>query len=395
MLNRAFATLVLVGIAAFPGTARRPRTARDFDAPILEAAKAALVNARADPGTRVNAMRELVARNATAARALIPHALGDPSLVVQRGAAEWLAIFGDRRGLDWQAGCLEDPTCPEIRYNAVRLLGNSRDPRYAAAIRSRVIRILGSGRRGRSWDGTAENRAMLKYGAIALSRIGLREDQDLVLEVVEARPSGDPAFLEALGYIDTRRSREILWSAWKSLSRTPTCSRDGLGVWALLPLSRLGEERAIDALEDVLRGIGTPPDPWEGTFPSLCADRAQAFDGLRARDARNFAETLLQIAAKEPEGPGTFAAWNALGRIRPEGFARRVLKLAISRPRWQLVSHHMLNTVVVALDPDLHDEFWEAYEDVQEVPLQLGIRTQVKEGLGYLLFSGTGKWTGD
>jgi len=133
MLNRAFATLVLVGIAAFPGTARRPRTARDFDAPILEAAKAALVNARADPGTRVNAMRELVARNATAARALIPHALGDPSLVVQRGAAEWLAIFGDRRGLDWQAGCLEDPTCPEIRYNAVRLLGNSRDPRYAAA----------------------------------------------------------------------------------------------------------------------------------------------------------------------------------------------------------------------------------------------------------------------
>jgi hypothetical protein len=55
----------------------------------------------------------------------------------------------------------------------------------------------------------------------------------------------------------------------------------------------------------------------------------------------------------------------------------------------------MLNTVVLALDPDLHDEFWQSYGNVEVVPLQLGMRTQVKEGLGYLLFSGTGKWTGD
>ena len=338
---------------------------------------------------------EHVRDGAAAAQEVIAGVLRDPKLVVQRAAAEWLARFGDRRGLDWEAKCLEAPDCPELRFNAVRLLGNSKDPRYAVAIRSHVTRILRFGLRGGEWDGSADDRAVLKYGAIALARIGLPEDQELVLAIVKARPNGDAAFLEALGYIDNRQSRSVLWSAWKSLSRTPTCSVGGLSVPALLPLSRLGDEKAIQALKDILRGVGTPPDPWEGTFPSLCADRARAFDGLRPRDAQNFADLIFKVAAQEPEGPGTFAAWNALGLMRPGGSGRRALKLAIRKPHWKLVSHHMLNTVVLALDPDLHDEFWQSYESVEVVPLQLGLRTQVKAGLGYLLFSGTGKWTGD
>jgi hypothetical protein len=82
--------------------------------------------------------------------------------------------------------------------------------------------------------------------------------------------------------------------------------------------------------------------------------------------------------------------------MRPAGFGQRVLKLAMTRrPHWRLVSRQMLNKVVLAIDPELHDEFWASYDDLQVVTPQLGMRTQIKEGLGYLLFSGTGDWTGD
>jgi hypothetical protein len=372
----------------------QPRKVHDYDAPFFQGAKATILDRGADPSARIHAMRELVTRNAAQARELIAGTLHDPNLQVQRSAAEWLVAYGDRRGSEWEARCLENPGCPEIAYHAVRLLGNSKDPRYAVVIRTRVLRAFRSGRmQGGAWDGSANDRAMLKYGVIALARMGHPEDVDLVLEVVKARPSGD--FLEALAYIDDRRSRNILWSAYRSLSGVPTCSRAGLGVPALIPLSRLGEEKAADAVKDILRGTGTPPDPWENTFPSLCADRAQAFRALRPRDARTFAETVLEIAGQTPEGPGTFEAWQALGMMRPEGFGPRVLRLAISRTRWRLVSHDVLNTVVLALDPDLNDEFWAAYDDAQVVPAQLGKRSQINEGLGYLLFSGSGQWTGD
>ena len=372
------------------------KTVRDFDKPFFAAAKTNLQRVDAEAGSRIRAMQELVARNAPEARELIAGALQDRTFAVRREAAEWLARYRDPRGLSWEAECLESAECTDIRHHAVRILGSSGDPRYAPPIRKHVRRILESGLRDGSWDGSAADRAMLKYGAIALARMGLIEDRELVLSIVRARPNGDSAFLEALGYVDDPRAREILWSAYGTQTgAAASCNEPRLGVSALLPLSRLGEERAIQTLKDILRGIGTPRDPWEGTFPSLCVDRAQAFERLRPRDARNFAQTILEIAGREPEGPGTFAAWNALGLMRPAGYGPRVLKLAVSKPNWPLVSHHMLNTVVLALDPDLHDEFWGSYEKVQEVPAQTGMRAQVKEGLGYLLFSGSSTWTGD
>jgi hypothetical protein len=56
----------------------------------------------------------------------------------------------------------------------------------------------------------------------------------------------------------------------------------------------------------------------------------------------------------------------------------------------------MLNKVVLAIDPELQSDFWAAYDDLKvPVTQQLGLTTQVREGLGYLLFSGTGYWTGE
>jgi hypothetical protein len=390
----------LLGLVVVFGTVGGPAGAeqkiKDFDAPRFGAAKATLLDRGGEPSNRAAAMRELVRRDAAAARAVIAGVLGDESFEVRRQAAEWLSAMGDQRGLDWQAKCLRSRECAEVRHHAARLLGNAKDRSHVPVIRAEVTRIFESGIRGPMWRGGATDRAVLKYGAIALARIGVPEDRELVLDVVGARPNNDPDFLEALGYIDDPRALDLLWSAYRGLVRRPTCGDPGLGVPALLPLSRLRDENAIRILKDILLGVGTPDEPARKSGrPLLCADRAQAFRELRPRDGQNFAETVFEVIARQPEGPGTFEGWNALGVMHPQGFGQRILKLAVSRPRWQHVSHHMLNTVVLAVDPDLHDEFWAAYDDVATIPAQLGMRTQIREGLGYLLFSGTGYWTGD
>jgi hypothetical protein len=112
-------------------------------------------------------------------------------------------------------------------------------------------------------------------------------------------------------------------------------------------------------LTEILRGKGTAPDPWESTFPSLCADRAQAFRAPRPGDAENFGDVIFEIAGQQPEGPATFEAWRALGVMRPKAYAPRVLKLSVSRRHWKLVSRDLLNSVVIALDPQLYDDFSE------------------------------------
>jgi hypothetical protein len=393
-VRHAIALALLLLSSSPQASTRKAIPTKDFDTPLFEAAKATLQDKSAEAAARTAAMRELVTHNAVAARELLAGALSDTNPLLQRRAAEWLAKLKDPRGLQWQLDCLDQSPCRNSHPDAARLLGNTRDPQYAPKVRAHVQRILQSGLLAGRWEGSATDRGVLQYGAIALARMGLPDDKELVLRVVSAQPDED--FLEPLGYIDDARSRTLLWSAYQRQLRTPTCSGAGLGVPALLPLSRLGEDRAVQALKDILRGIGTPPDLWpQGSPPSLCADRAQAFRGLRPRDAERFAETVFEIAGKEPEGPGTFEAWHALGFMRPQGFGQRVLKLAVSRQHWRLVSRQMLNKVVLATDPDLADEFWQAYDDVQVASEQTGVRMQVKAGLAYLLFSGSGQWTGD
>lgn len=164
----------------------------------------------------------------------------------------------------------------------------------------------------------------------------------------------------------------------------------------MVPLARLGDQRAIELLKDILRGIGTVEMEWRpGTRPSLCADRAQAFYALKPRDATNFAETVFEVAAQEPEGPGSVQAWTALGLMRPAGYGERVFKLAMrKKPHWKLVTRDMLHDAVLATDPNLNDAFWKEY-GVSPIPTYSGRKALVEMGLHRLMFPGTGVWTGD
>lgn len=95
------------------------KTVRDFDKPLLAAARANLQRADAEAGIRIRAMQELVSRDAAAARELIAGALEDRTFAVRREAAEWLARYRDPRGLSWEAECLESAECVDIRHHVV------------------------------------------------------------------------------------------------------------------------------------------------------------------------------------------------------------------------------------------------------------------------------------
>jgi len=402
ILKRVFgvpiAILIVAGpaVAVEPPKAGRVRQTRDYDAPLAHAARARSLDTRASSASRVASIDKLIDADVRQAQPVLVQLVRDPDEPVRRSAAEWLAILHDPVGLDVQARCLQESQCLR-RHIAARLLGASEDSRYAPLLAQQVRRILDTEYRDGVWNGSNEDRALLLYATIGVARLGRPEDHNLILDAVDRRPHDDSAFLEALGFVDEPRSREILWRAYEKLHRPPSCDDASLGVPALVPLSRLGEPLAVRRLQDILRGIGTPPDRAApaGGFPTLCADREQAFNGLRPRDASRFAEIVFEVAAQEPEGPGTRDAWRALAIMRPRDMGDRVLALAVRKPRWQFVAHDTLCNVVLAIDPGLHDAFWDAYPDVEVVPLQMGHRSLVQKGLGRLLFTGTYYWTGD
>jgi hypothetical protein len=379
------------------GVDRRGRPIRDFEAGHFEDARSNVANASLKPGIRTSEMSRLIHLNALEALDPIAEQLDDPSEEVRIGAAQWLAHAKDKRGLDWLAACLTDPACSYRRHQALRLLGIGARPEYAPLVAETVRSAMKRGQiRDGVWNGRSEDRAQLLYGTIALARMGRREDHDLVIEVVRMRPNNSEAFLEALGYVSDAASKDILWSAYKKMLRSPSCDEHGLGVPALVQLARLGESSAIEELKEILKGVGTPPDTRSvNGIPQLCVDRAAAFDSLRQRDARHFAETVFEVAARQPEGPATRMSWNALGVMHPEGYGPSVLKLAVSKkPHWDLVSRGVLNTVVIAIDPGLNEAFWSEFE-VEAVPEMRGDKNLVKAGLGRMMFHGSFAWTSD
>jgi hypothetical protein len=337
----------------------------------------------------------MIQHDAFAALDPIAEALNDSNEEVQAGAAERLAHAKDRRGMEWFARCLRDTRCSYRKHQAIRLLGIGARAEYAPLVVEHVRAAMKRGEiRDGVWRGHPKQQAVMMYGVIALARMGRVEDRSLIIEVVRIRPS--ERFLEALGYIDMPESKEILRSAYKRMVRTPTCDEAGLGVAPLLQLSRLGEPAAIESLKSILKGVGTPPEPERpGQVPVLCYDRAEAFDSLRSRDAGHFAETVFQVAAKQPEGAATRAAWTALGVMHPEGYGERVLKLAVSKkPHWDWVSRDLLNDVVLAIEPELNEAFWSEFE-VEAVPEMRGAKTLVKAGLGRMMFPSSFFWTSD
>jgi hypothetical protein len=362
---------------------------KDYDAPEFEGWKAVLLDRSQPHGFRANAMREMVMHDARRGLGVVATLLDDRDQEVRDEAAEWLAIRGDRRGLDVMVAWLKEP---RRSHHAATRLGNSRRQEYAAPIATAVRRVLEASLRSGRWVvPSAEELALLRAGTVALARLGRAEDRELVLTVANSDPSFGPFELVALGFIDDPRSRAILWRWYKKLAEGG--SSVASVVDALLPLSRLGDPIAIEQIREIIknrRGFWLP-----NQFPMLASPGSRVFGALRPRDAGLLAETVFEVAGQDPEGPGTREAWEALGVMHPTGFGPRVLKLALShRPHWKTVSRDVLNEVVIAIDPDLNSAFWAGF-DVEQVPSMRGYRTLAELGLSELLFQGSWYWIGE
>ena len=365
----------------------------DHDQGLFEAAKAWLLDPDADPDIRAGAVADLVRHNAKAAPEFLAVALSDLNPDVRREAAEYLARLEDQRGLEAQLKCLSEPDCYRRRHDAIRLLGNSVSTDYADPIAEVVAETFEKGLADGEWLGDEHERAILDHGLIAIARIGRAKDMEFVLRAAEVRRSLDS--IEALGYVDDPKSRAFLWEEYQRRSSKISCLERSHSVLPLISLSRLGDGVAIQLLKGVLMSGGSTSVGQGSEGQSWCADREEAFMSLKPRDAKNFAETAFQIAAGEPEGRATIHAWRALGVMRPAGFGERVLRLALSKkPHWRLVSRQALHNTVIAIDPDLNDEFWRQL-GVSPIPAYSGNRALVEAGLGRMVFSGTMFWTGD
>lgn len=359
-----------------------------------DAAFAAFDRRDATSAEREAALRRMVTLDAVGARIRLKAALAtDPTRQVREAAGRWLAVLGDRTGLDEQRRVLTQTPRVDGAAVAARLLGSrgiaDDAPSIAAAVKPAAQALFTE----RSPALSPEDRSVLKYGVIALGRIGRPEDRGLIIDVVAQMRSTD--FAEALGYVADGRAKSLLWELHhESAVPNPRCDQRGLAVPVLLALSRAGDESAANQVSRILKGeLG--PKSIAGDVSVLCGDREQAFQLLRNRDASLFGETVVEIAGEEPEGPWTYAAWRALGVMHPPTLANRLLALAVSkRPHWRQVTRDVLNKVVMAANPDLNERFW-SYFEASPIPQMRAERSLIESGAGHLLFSGTEPWTGD
>jgi hypothetical protein len=387
---------------------------KDFDAPYFEGEKANLLRKGPEPDLRSSHIPRLVELNAREAIPILASLLEDPEPEVRRTAAQYLATLGDQRGLEIQLKCVTNPACERDHLVALRLLGNSNRQEFADPIAAQVQEAYQRSLKDEKFLPTTSDRAYIRNGLIALARMGRREDRDLALKVIGSGMGQtlDRDFLEALGYLNDPRANQVLWNAYEALLRPPKsfyfpaavksspCADEGMGVNALLPLSRLGDSLAIEKLRQIIRGVGTPADPWGSghTEPTLCEARGLAIQSLKPRDAENFAEAIFEVAAQEPEGPGTRQAWNALGVMHPKGFGYRLFRLAMrKKPHWKFVTRQALHDAIMASDPSLNEAFWREY-GVEVIPAHSGQKILVEMGLSRLMYSGASywmDWTGD
>jgi hypothetical protein len=389
---------------------------KDFDALYFEGEKANLLRKGQEPDLRSSHISRLVELNAREAIPVLASLLEDPKEEVRRTAAQFLATLGDKRGLEVQLKCATDPGCERDQSIALRLLGSSDRQEFAGPIALQVQDAYGNYQKD-SVRANTRHGVYLRDAVVALARLGRREDCDLILKVFGGTREDltlNADLLEALGYLNDPRANQMLWNAYEAMLKPQKsfydsfpgavkpskCVGEGLGVKALLPLSRLGDRLAIEKLTQIIRGIGTPEDPWGTghTEPTLCLARGLVFHSLKPRDARNFAETVFEVAAQDPEGAGTRQAWDALGVMHPKGFGDRLLRLAMrTKPHWKFVTRQALHDAVMASDPSLNEAFWREYE-VQVIPAHSGQKILVEMGLSRLMYSGADYWmwwTGD
>lgn len=369
---------------------------RDFDRETISGVPGTILDRSEPHERRMSFLRELVHRDARLLPSVLPALLDDPDRDVRRSSAEYLAMIGDKRGLDIQAECLRGGPCAESPHNAARLLGAHGNQTYAPVLRQAVEATLRKIEKDGVWQPFAADRALLVRATIALARVGGPEDRELVLDVARKARVPDDDVFEALGYVDDPRAKKLLWDGYSAVLRPATCDKRGLGVGALLSLSRLGDAAAIEKMRAILKGVGTPVCPGtKNEPPSIGIDRGEAFSRLKPRDAANFAEAVFEVAQAEPEGRATLEAWTALGVMRPRGFGERLFKLAMTKkPHWKTVSRQVLHDTIMVIDPGLNERFWREYK-VREIPTHSGQKALVEMGLSRLIFPGALYWTGD
>lgn len=238
---------------------------KDFDAPYFEGDKANLLRKEQAPGLRSRSIPRLVERNAREAIPVLASLLEDPEEEVSRTAAQYLALLGDQRGLDMQLRyatnlCAAKSACESGQLVALRLLGNSDRQDFAVPIAEQVQGAYQRSLKDKKFLPTTSDRAYIRNGVIALARMGRSEDRGLVLRVIGtgADQTLDREILEALGYLGDPRANQVLWDAYEALLKPPKsfydalpgavkrspCADGGMGVSALLPLSRLGDSLA-------------------------------------------------------------------------------------------------------------------------------------------------------
>ncbi len=345
------------------------------------------------PGVaRARLLHDMVMANADQAFAIMPNALFDEDPPVREEAAEWLAIRGDTRGLDVKLKCVLDSKCSG-RFRDLGRIGNSHRSEYAPHLVKLVEEAINRSRKDGRWS-DRNDEIFVQEAVVALAKLGRRQDHALILRVVSTEPAS--CCFKALGYVDDPQSRSLLHKALEEMSAQ---ERNGAGhVEALLALSRLGDPKATALFQEILLGKNSQRDRWlPNQSPQLSAERGKAFESLRARDASTFAETVLSVAAQEPEGPGTREAWTALGVMHPNGYGKRLLALALSRKlHWLTLAREVQFLVILSTEPDpaLVTQFFSSFVDVQRIPDESGQISLIRAGLGNLLFGGW-HWFGE
>jgi hypothetical protein len=335
-------------------------------------------------------LHEMVMADADQTLPLMPEALLDEDPHVRDEAAEWLAIRGDSRGLDFKMRCISDRACIQ-RFRDIERVGNSHRTDYAAPLARLVEDAISRSWKDGRWTDQAD-KLLVHDGVVALAKLGRREDHELILRVASTDPSF--RYFKALGYVDDPRSRTLLRSALDGMSAQERHA--GGHVEPLLALSRLRDSESRDLFERILKS--SRHDRWlPNENPVLSGERARAFDSLRSRDAADFAESVFAVAAQVPEGPGTREAWYALGVMHPKGYAKRLLALAVSRKPWQTVARESQLQVILEIEPDpaFVALFFSSFADVQQIPDKTKDIMLIRAGLGDLLYGSAWYWIGE
>lgn len=397
MLTKQLTLLVNISFLLVAGSAVAGHLTLDtYERGRFEGARVVALSKIEPEGRRAAAARDMVLYDASRARGELLKVFLDSSGNLKNAVAEELARFGDDRAFQYELERMKDPNNQGLRHQAARILGNSGDVKYCPPLATLAEDVLRRNR-GKLRIPSAEDLADLGYAVLSLARLGDEVYRPVIFDAASTRMSESLQIVDALGFVDTPRSRELLRRYADAQYQMVACEGGGEYIHALLALSRLNDEWAIGRFKAILRGEDPQAESghrWQAADRALCGTRETAFRVLRHRDSGNFGEVLVEIATQSVEGPWTKQAWMALGLSHPDGFGKRLFDLALSKKQWKYVTTPRLYKAIMACDPSLNDEFWRSL-GAKEIQSGSAERSLVENGLGYLMFEGTAWWEGE